>query len=1108
MEKTLHTTPQHWQNPKWYHALSLTERIASLRACTHDASSLTAQQTARATRRLQAWKTQRPFDHGTLFADRLDMAGSTEDDLTFLLAEPIDAVQSRTACTPDWLATLVEAFEHYDIGEVLFEEMTSLAPYLQPLLPLIRHGLAQLRAGIQMLCQQYASLPFDAQHISQAFFPSLAERLLSQVNKIFVLEMHVARVQDRLRGETTQERFADFVRQLSQEGKILPLLEEYPVLARQLVLTIDQWVQYTQEFLAHLCADWQEIRSTFTPEHDPGLLVEVRGGVGDRHRNGRSVLILRFSSGFQVLYKPKSLAIDVHFQELLAWLNEQGAQPAFRTVGIIDRGSYGWAEFVHAYGCTSAEEIARFYERQGSYLALLYALNAVDMHLENLIAAGEHPILIDLESLFHTRVGGDNATEPSQLAHTTMDRTVFRVGLLPNRMWSTKDSVGLDLSGLGGQPGQMNPRPYPTWEAAGTDQMRLVREHKEIAVKQNRPKLNGQGVNVLDYNKHIVAGFKSMYQLLQQRRAELMADILPRFAHDEVRVIVRPTHRYAHLLMECVHPDLLHDALDRDRFFDNLWRDIEFQPHLSRLIAAEQRSLLLGDTPMFLTYPDSRAVFASDGEWLGDLFAEPSLELVKKQLLHMNEQDLARQTWVVEAALATSLIGPEHTMGKPFRLKPPQSFASRTRLIASAAAVGTRLDRLAARTEDVADWLGLSTAGGTAWSLQLADTSLYNGTSGIALFLSYLGAVTHEVCYTALARLALASVRLQVEQQKQYLPMVSIVGGFTGLGSFIYLLTHLSVLWQDPTLLQEAETLVELLPDLIAKDEHLDIMGGSAGCILNLLSLYSVQPSVRTLDVALQCGDRLLTTAKPMPEGVAWTTTNSDTPLGGFSHGSAGIAFSLFKLAEISGQERYLHTALAALAYDRSLFLPERQNWADLRDLSLLLGAETQEPHSMVAWCHGAPGIGLSRLGILRYMDNATIREEIAIALRTTLAVGVNGGNHSLCHGMLGNVELLLMATHLLDDPSYSEALERVTAMIVDSIDEHGWVPGVPLGVETPGLMVGLAGIGYELLRLAAPQQVPSVLLLAPPSYGRTKKFRAARQFRPSLHHIPLIHMS
>jgi lantibiotic modifying enzyme len=134
----------------------------------------------------------------------------------------------------------------------------------------------------------------------------------------------------------------------------------------------------------------------------------------------------------------------------------------------------------------------------------------------------------------------------------------------------------------------------------------------------------------------------------------------------------------------------------------------------------------------------------------------------------------------------------------------------------------------------------------------------------------------------------------------------------------------------------------------------------------------------------------------------------------------------------------------------------------------------------MVAWCHGAPGIGLGRLGALAQLDDAKVREEIDIALHTTFQQGFVG-NHSLCHGALGNVELLLTAARLLNRPEDHKALEHATALIVGSIEAHGYVSAVPLGVETPGLMVGLAGIGYELLRLAEPDKVPSVLLLAPP---------------------------
>ena len=130
----------------------------------------------------------------------------------------------------------------------------------------------------------------------------------------------------------------------------------------------------------------------------------------------------------------------------------------------------------------------------------------------------------------------------------------------------------------------------------------------------------------------------------------------------------------------------------------------------------------------------------------------------------------------------------------------------------------------------------------------------------------------------------------------------------------------------------------------------------------------------------------------------------------------------------------------------------------------------------MVAWCHGATGIGLARLGVLDVFDTPEIRAEVDIALRTTLREGF-GQNHSLCHGDLGNLDVLLVAARMLNKPEYQQAIDRISAMLLASIDQQGWVTGVPLGVETPGLMVGLAGIGYGLLRLAAPEQVPSVLL-------------------------------
>jgi lantibiotic modifying enzyme len=117
---------------------------------------------------------------------------------------------------------------------------------------------------------------------------------------------------------------------------------------------------------------------------------------------------------------------------------------------------------------------------------------------------------------------------------------------------------------------------------------------------------------------------------------------------------------------------------------------------------------------------------------------------------------------------------------------------------------------------------------------------------------------------------------------------------------------------------------------------------------------------------------------------------------------------------------------------------------------------------------------------MLRQIDDSRARAEILAALNTTRRFGF-GDNHSLCHGDLGNLELLRLAGEWFGDAAMEGATDRVISAVVEGAEREGWRCGAPFDIEVPGLMTGLAGIGYGLLRTAEPARVPSVLLLAPP---------------------------
>jgi lantibiotic modifying enzyme len=72
--------------------------------------------------------------------------------------------------------------------------------------------------------------------------------------------------------------------------------------------------------------------------------------------------------------------------------------------------------------------------------------------------------------------------------------------------------------------------------------------------------------------------------------------------------------------------------------------------------------------------------------------------------------------------------------------------------------------------------------------------------------------------------------------------------------------------------------------------------------------------------------------------------------------------------------------------------------------------------------------------------------------------------------------------------PEWEAQLRLAAAAWLESIAQHGWRCGTPLNVETPGLLTGLAGIGWQLLRLAEPERVPAVLLFeVPRQFGMEK---------------------
>ncbi|QSV63560.1 MAG: type 2 lantipeptide synthetase LanM [Dolichospermum sp. DL01] len=1050
------------QDSAWFRAMSLKERIvANSEELGYDSEL--------GYKRFQRWKSASSFANSSLFVQKLVTEGITEEEFCRILGQSVAPIPLS------WVEEIQQIYEYLgekDITTVLSNSSLCTHPnfgFLKAIAPMLAQGIIKLEAVLNNI----QNIPINLRDINDILWEGLPEKLLLMLNATLILELNIARLQSLLTGENAQERFSSFIQRLQNPEVQLALWQEYPVLARQVLEEINRWVENSLELIQHLSRDWLDICYQFQSPTQLGKLIKVNRGEGDSHNNGKSVIILTFASGWQLVYKPRSLAIDGHFQQLLSWLNAKGFKPAFQTLQILNRDNYGWVEFVSFQECDSAEEVERFYQRQGGYLALLYALEATDFHFENLIAAGEHPILIDLESLFHPR-SNYQGTAADTLDREMVADSVLQVGLLPQIAWGNTEAAGIDMSGLGGTGGQLTPEKVPKLVQVGTDIMRVERQQAVIAGSQNRPQLNQQEINVQEYTAAITEGFTAVYRILLQHRQELL-NIVARFAEDKVRVVMRASRTYALLLRESYHPDFLRNALERDYLFDKLWIDVENRPQLSQIISAEINALWKSDIPLFTTYPHSRDLYHQEtGLHIPNFFNQSGIELVQHRLNNFSEKDLQRQTWFIQAALATLVISKtadnhQIKLGEKARNTSTITPTTKERFLENACKIGDRLEILAHNNGELVNWMGLDVNPNQQWILSPLGTDLYAGIPGVALFLAYLGEITQNHLYTNLAQAAIKTLKQQLKRDS-----IKFIGGFSGWGGIIYTYTHLGILWQRKDLIADAIALVAKIPPLISQDKQLDIITGAAGCIGSLLSLHQILPEQFILDVARQCGEHLLTQAQITDTGIGWISpAGGNQPLTGFAHGSAGFAWALGKLAVTTGNQEFQTAATAAINHERSHFDPTTNNWIDLR-------IKEEKNSFMTAWCSGAPGIGLGRLSMTENTPDLIMYKEITTAIQTTIKQGF-GDNHCLCHGDLGNIDLLLITNSILNDPEIFQQTEKIASQILDDIQENNFLCGVPLGLETPGLMTGLAGIGYGLLRLAYPQIIPSILLLEPP---------------------------
>ena len=332
--------------------------------------SAAADATSELTRfRLERWRAQSPFNESSWFERRLAQIGIDESAFESLLGDNL-VQDNANGRLPTWARKIHELLQREGLrwrtGPHHLRQSTQnrIRGLPSPRRPT---GDRRTRPGRGRDPDRRGALTLlgaDVAGVQACLGGMLDARLLPIIGRVCVLELNSMAIEDRLAGASATERFEDFVTQLADPLWSLKLLRAYPVLCRHLATVVDNWIAATTEWVGRLADDWPVVAGRFAPDGAPGELVAVEPTEGDLHGGGRGPVILVFRSGVRVVYKPRSLALDAHFQSVVAWLDAHGQHPQLRRVEVVDRGAYGWTEFIPHRPCTSRDQLEAFFQRQ------------------------------------------------------------------------------------------------------------------------------------------------------------------------------------------------------------------------------------------------------------------------------------------------------------------------------------------------------------------------------------------------------------------------------------------------------------------------------------------------------------------------------------------------------------------------------------------------------------------------------------------------------------------------------------------------------------------------------------------------------------------------
>lgn len=873
---------------------------------------------------------------------------------------------------------------------------------------------------------------------NNAFLMHVAKEFIQISSKTLVYDLHEQKKMCDFKGETSQERFVFYMKKrFGNRQSMLEFYKEYPVLLRLLSERALFHIDNYRIFVEGIQQSLPEFEKKFSIVA-PYQMSEISVGAGDSHGKGKTVVLFRMNNQ-PFVFKYKDLEIGERFNEFLNYLEKRTGK-TFYKIKRITNAKYCIEEFVSNQECQTEEEIKKYYHRFGEYVALAYLLCGNDFHYENVIAHGEFPVLIDIETLIQNDSPIKRSDNPYVELSVKKYNSVLSTALLPFKAYEKRieplaegvaKGKGINISAFDGSK-QKSPYKGLSLVNENTDQVKFQYMDFELNGSNNIPIFRGEKVDAEQYKQEVVKGFEEICQFFRTNVDEIVSVIEETFSNVVVRNVIKTTQKYVDMLWYGYHPKCMKDYKEREKLFENLWA---FEYKNKSAILAEIKDLLVDDIPIFYNNTSSRDLITSDHSIIVDYYKRTAIDRIKDKTLNFDQKEYEYQKLRLELSLGIYKMKKERiNIGKTI----DEALKNIMDIIYSRA----RLDK---EKKFIAFEDFIYEVDGRL-DYDALKIEFYDGLSGIYLFVLYYAQNNLDPNVQMLKH-ALEKSIFKMPKKKE---RNTIISAYNGKYSVLYPLYHKYKVEKKKEDLELAEMLLADLTEEVDQNTKADWVNGVSGLIQVLLDYYRLTNKSHFLEKA---------------EMLSRVWNKEEITLCGFAHGFSGVIYAAYSLYCCTGNEEYLNQVRKYLKLENTFF--DGETWKDLR----------KGKNSRSYWCHGTIGIGLTRLYLLKNgFDDEQVNADLFSCLENIMHTEFN--EPGICHGNMGRFLFLKEVERFEELPEEIRIkVNLLLAEILRNILQNGVEISSFDGKCILGLMTGITGIGYGLLGEINPL-VPNILSL------------------------------